>query len=124
MHRHQRRDSAELFVSTSHDPLLRLPLSRSQYMLSRSRYMLCRSQYILCRPQYILCRSSTFVTHTQCHRHPIKIENSHTRAVGTNKSQHSHSDARGVGGQVVAYQRKPIPRMQQLCISLLSGLVS
>src|ERR1700743_3796814 len=89
MHRHQRRDSAELFVSTSHDPLLRLPLSRSQFMLRRSRYMLCRSQYILCRPQYILCRSSTFVTHTQCHRHPIKIENSHTRAVGTNKSQQS-----------------------------------
>src|SRR6185437_6624092 len=74
MHRHQRRDSAELFVSTSHDPLLRLPLSRSQYMLCRSRYVLCRSQYILSRPRYIRCRSSTFVTHTQsCHRHPNKV---------------------------------------------------
>ena len=44
-------------------------------------------------------------------------------AVGTSKSQHSHSDARG-GGSYKSYQRRPMLRMQRLCISLLSGLVS
>jgi len=52
-----------------------------------------------------------------------RLQHPNNSAVGTNKSQHSHSDAR-VWRIEEAYQRRPMLRMQRLCISLLSGLVS
>ena len=49
---------------------------------------------------------------------------SHTRAAGTDILQHSHSGARGAEVSAATYQRRPMPRMQRLCMSLPSGLVS
>jgi hypothetical protein len=117
-------DCTQALQPVSH--ALSIPNSQSLFALS----LLCNSKGDTLQTKRFGTPNSPSVAHSQiipatvlCALTPTTANTSKTTVLSALTSHNTPTPTRGCGGSTT-YQRRPMLRMQRLCISLLSGLVS